>query len=70
MYRKNLAAGASSGLVFTKDYEIFKKILAYGDRGKILWEKDLDFRDPKHSVFPASLIGILMNFHAIGLARI
>ena len=35
MYRKNLAAGASSGLVFTKDYEGFsKKILAYGDRGR------------------------------------
>jgi perosamine synthetase len=53
MYRKNLAAGASSGLFFTKDEELFHKALAYGDRGKILWEKGLDFRDPQYSLFPA-----------------
>ena len=70
MYRKNLAAGASSGLVFTKDYEIFKKILAYGDRGKILWEKDLDFRDPKHSVFPALNWNTDEFSCAIGLANL
>ena len=53
MYRKNLAANSSSGIVFTKKYSLFKKILAYADRGKILWDENLDLRDPKHSLFPA-----------------
>lgn len=70
MYRKNLAAGATSGLVFSKDYEIYKKILAYGDRGKILWEKDLDFRDPQHSVFPALNWNTDEFSCAIGLANL
>ena len=53
MYRKNLAANSSSGLVFTKNKKLYRKILAYADRGKILWKKNLDLRDPKHSLFPA-----------------
>jgi perosamine synthetase len=53
MYRKNLAANSSSGIVFTKNYKLFKKVLAYADRGKILWNENLDLRDPKHSLFPA-----------------
>lgn len=53
MYRKNLAANSSSGLVFTKKIKLFKKALAYGDRGKILWNEKLDLRDPKYSLFPA-----------------
>lgn len=53
MYRKNLAANSSSGIVFTKNYKLYKKILAYADRGKILWNKKLDLRDPKYSLFPA-----------------
>ena len=53
MYRKNLAANSSGGIVFTKNKKLFHKSLAYGDRGKILWKENLDFRDPKHSLFPA-----------------
>ena len=53
MYRKNLAANSSSGVVFTKNFKLFKKALAYADRGKILWREDLDLRDPKYSLFPA-----------------
>jgi perosamine synthetase len=53
MYRKNLAANSSSGIVFTKNYRLFKKVLAYADRGKILWNEKLDLRDPRHSLFPA-----------------
>ena len=53
MYRKNLAANSSSGVIFTKNYNIYKKVLAYADRGKILWKEDLDLRDPKYSLFPA-----------------
>ena len=53
MYRKNLAANSSGGLVYTKNKNLFRKILAYGDRGKILWNKKLDLRDPQFSLFPA-----------------
>lgn len=53
MYRKNLAANSSAGVIFTKNFNIFKKVLAHGDRGKLLWKKNLDFRDPKFSLFPA-----------------
>ena len=53
MYRKNLAANSSGGIIFTKKKNLFKKVLAYGDRGKVLWRKDLDFRDPGNSIFPA-----------------
>ena len=53
MYRKNLAANSSSGVIFTKNYKLFKKVLAYADRGKISWKENLDLRDPKYSLFPA-----------------
>lgn len=53
MYRKNLAANSSGGIIFTKKYSLYKKVLAYADRGKILWNKNLDLRDPKFSLFPA-----------------
>jgi perosamine synthetase len=53
MYRKNLAAGASSGLVFTQNREIYNRVLGHSDRGKPLWRDDLDFRDPGYADFPA-----------------
>ena len=53
MYRKILAANSSGGIVFTKKLKLHHKSLAYGDRGKILWKENLDFRDPKYSLFPA-----------------
>ena len=53
MYRKNLAANSSGGIIYTKNYERFKKVLAYADRGKVLWKENLDFRDPGNSLFPA-----------------
>ena len=51
MYRKNLAANSSGGIIYTKNYERFKKVLAYADRGKVLWKENLDFRDPGNSLF-------------------
>ena len=53
MYRKNLAANSSSGLVFTKKKNLYRNALAHADRGKILWNKRLDLRDPNYSLFPA-----------------
>ena len=53
MYRKNLTAGASSGLVYTQDLNLFRKALGHADRGKQSWRTDLDQNDPGQSLFPA-----------------
>ena len=70
MYRKNLAANSSSGLVFTTNKKLFHKALAYADRGKVLWKKNLDMRDPKHSLFPALNWNTDEISCAIGLANL
>lgn len=70
MYRKNLAAGASSGLLFTKDHDLFRLAQSYADRGKPVWRTDLDLRNPGYAFFPA------LNWNtddlscAIGLANL
>ncbi len=70
MYRKNLAANSSGGIIYTKNFQLFKKVLAYGDRGKILWKENLDLRDPKHSLFPALNWNTDEFSCAIGLASL
>jgi len=70
MCRQNLIAGASSGLIFTKDFETYRTALSYSDREKPVWRLDLNPRDPQYASFPA------MNWHssemsnAIGLASL
>ena len=70
MYRKNLAANSSSGLVFTKNKNLFRQALAHADRGKILWDKRLDLRDPNYSLFPALNWNTDEFSCAIGLANL
>ena len=70
MYRKNLAANSSGGVVFTKNFNLYKKVLAYADRGKILWKENLDFRDPGNSLFPALNWNTDEFTCAIGLANL
>jgi len=53
MYRKNLIAGSSGGLVYTKDKELYHLVLAYADRGKQIWRDDLNQNDPSSALFPA-----------------
>jgi len=53
MYRKNLIAGSSGGLVFTKNKELYHLALAYADRGKQTWRSDLNQNDPSSALFPA-----------------
>jgi perosamine synthetase len=70
MYRKASITGASGGVVFTKNLDIFQQALAHADRGKPRWREDFDDRNPSQYLFPA------LNFHtdeiscAIGLASI
>lgn len=53
MYRKNLIAGSSGGLVYTKDKGLYHLALAYADRGKQTWRDDLNQNDPSSALFPA-----------------
>lgn len=70
MYRKNLAAGASGGIVYTKDLGLYRRAIAYADRGKQPWRNDINQNDPGFAMFPA------LNFNsdefscAIGLASL
>ncbi len=71
MYRKTLAAGGSSGIVYTKDLELYRNAQRHADRGKPVWKKhELDLRNPGYAAFPA------LNFNtdeircAIGLASL
>jgi len=70
MYRKNLAAGASSGLIFTKDFETYRTALSYSDRGKPVWRLDLNLRDPQYASFPALNWNSSEMSNAIGLASL
>lgn len=70
MYRKNLIAGASSGIVYTQNTPMYRRALAHADRGKQVWRNDVNQNDPGNALFPA------LNFNtdelscAIGLASL
>lgn len=70
MYRKAHMTGASGGVVYSRDLELYRKALAYADRGKARWIQDFDDRNPNTFLFPA------LNLHtdelscAIGLASL
>ena len=70
MYRKNLAAGASSGLVYTKDFALFRQALSLSDRGKPLWRLDLNLNDPGNVLHPALNWNSSEMSNAIGLASL
>ncbi|WP_186498492.1 DegT/DnrJ/EryC1/StrS family aminotransferase [Synechococcus sp. A15-24] len=71
MYRKNLAAGGSSGLLYCTDYKDYQIAKQHADRGKRWWDKtSVDLRDPGFADFPG------LNFNSdeircsIGLANL
>lgn len=53
MYRKNLIAGSSGGLIYTKNKDLYHLALAHADRGKQTWRTDINQNDPSHALFPA-----------------
>lgn len=57
MYRKAHITGASGGIVYTRNVDLFRQALAHADRGKPSWRNDFDDRNPNHFLFPA------LNFH-------
>jgi dTDP-4-amino-4,6-dideoxygalactose transaminase len=70
MYRKAHVTGASGGLVYSRNVELFHRALAHADRGKPRWVDGFDDRDPTTFLFPA------LNHHtdeiscAVGLASL
>lgn len=71
MYRKNLSASGSSGILFSNDETTYRLAKQHADRGKKWWDKELvDMRDPGFADFPG------LNFNsdelrcAIGLASL
>jgi perosamine synthetase len=62
MNRKAHMTGSTGGVVFTKNKKLYHKILAYSDRGKKIWDKDFNERDPRNFLFPA------LNLHSNELA--
>jgi perosamine synthetase len=70
MYRKAHITGASGGVVYSRDLDLFRRALAHADRGKPSWRDDFNDRDPTQFLFPA------LNLHtdelscAVGLASL
>jgi perosamine synthetase len=53
MYRKAHMTGASGGVVYSRDLELYRRALAHADRGKPRWRDDFSDRDPAGYLFPA-----------------
>ena len=53
MFSKTLAAGGSSGIVYTKDKELYWSMRAYADRGKNFKDKNFDQKRMDKYLFPA-----------------
>ena len=70
MYRKTSISGASGGMVFTKNIDIYHQALAHADRGKPRWREDFDDRNPAQYLFPALNLNTDEISCAIGLASI
>jgi perosamine synthetase len=70
MYRKAHMTGPSGGVVYCRDLDLFRRVLAHADRGKPRWREDFSDRDPSTYLFPA------LNHHtdeiscAIGIASL
>jgi perosamine synthetase len=70
MYRKAHMTGASGGLIYSRNLQVFRNALVHADRGKPRWQEDFDDRNPATYLTPA------LNHHtdeiscAIGLASL
>ena len=68
MYRKASITGASGGVVYTRDENLYHMALAHADRGKTPWVPGFDDKNPAEFLFPA------LNLHtdelscAVGIA--
>ncbi len=58
MYKKAHITGASGGVVFTRDRDLYHMVLAHADRGKPVWRDDYVDKNPNQFLFPA------LNLHS------
>lgn len=70
MYRKAHVAGASGGMVYCRDLDLYRQALAHADRGKPRWRDDFSDRDPSNYLFPALNHNTDEISCAIGLASL
>ena len=70
MYRKTLTAGASSGLVYTRDYETYCEIVAYADRGRPKLKPGYDKSDPGDYLYPSLNFNTDELSSAIGISSL
>lgn len=53
MYRKNLSAGGSAGVILVNDRSYINNVLANSDRGKPLWQTSQNLNNPGVNLHPA-----------------
>lgn len=53
MFTKNHSTGGTGGLIYTKSFDLYKKLRAHADRGKDFFNPAFDGKDPSSSLFPA-----------------
>lgn len=53
MYSKTISSCGSAGLVFTKNKKLYHQVLAHADRGKQIWKKNINLKDPSKALYPA-----------------
>jgi dTDP-4-amino-4,6-dideoxygalactose transaminase len=53
MFSKTISSCGSAGIVYTKKKNIYHNILAHADRGKQIWKKNLNLKDPSKALYPA-----------------
>ena len=70
MYRKTHMTGASGGVVYARNINLFRAALAHADRGKPRWQDDFDDRNPNTYLFPALNHNTDELSCAIGLASL
>lgn len=70
MYRKNHSTGSCGGVVYSRDEETHRRVLAVCDRGKPAWRDDFQEKDPSTFLFPALNLHIDEISCAIGLGSL
>ena len=53
MYSKTISSCGSAGLIFTKNKKLYHNALAHADRGKQIWIKNINLKDPSKALYPA-----------------
>ena len=53
MFSKTISSCGSAGIVYSKNKKLYHNMLAHADRGKQVWRKNLNLKDPSKALYPA-----------------